>query len=611
MRRQVDRSARAQASRPEHILRSWQRCESYGLAADSDPCADRLGSYELKLRIEQNESLYRRCRPELETLRRVAAGGEGVVIVADPSGLVLDSVGAEDFSRRAFEVELCPGWSWNERSRGTNGIGAVLMDLKPLVVRGAEHFLEPNRFLDCAAAPILTPVGSVAGVLNVSVPTSVASAYALGLVEIAIDQIEYRQFVGAFPQHHILRLHPDRELLGTPKEGVLVFDGSRLVAANRYGLAILNLNWKALGQHDFGELFDVGAHDNPAEYVSQAIRSSDGRLLYSGKRDVRPTALTVPSHRPQFERIALTRPVYDTAMGTDIERSLRVMECGIPIILSGETGCGKEVFARHLHALSSRATRPFVAVNCAGLPESLIEAELFGYLEGAFTGARKTGSKGLVREADGGILLLDEIGDMPLPAQARLLRVLQEREVIPLGGSKPVPVDFLLICASHLNLEELVAAKQFRQDLYYRISQFRMHLKPLREHTDLALLISELWLQTTSGDERYQLAPETLQLLAQHDWPGNYRQLVGVLRTLFALAEPTIAVLPSALPHEIAAAPPEANASTGKYFEAKTKAILKDVLDQHDGNISRAARSLGISRGTLYRRLIQPEGKKE
>ncbi|MCC7254101.1 sigma-54-dependent Fis family transcriptional regulator [Hyphomicrobium sp.] len=568
---------------------------------------DRLSSYELKLRIEQNEAVYRCCRPELETLRRAAAGGDGVAIVADPSGLVLDSVGAEDFSRRVLEVELCPGWSWNERLRGTNGIGAVLMELKPLIVRGAEHFLQPNRFLDCAAAPIMTPFGSVAGVLNLSVPSSMASAYALGLVELAIDQIEHRQFAGAFTRYQVVRLHTERELLGTPKEGVLVFDGSRLVAANRYGLAVLNLDWKALGQRSFGELFDAGSHEDPARHLDQ-LRSSDGRLLHSAKPDTRTLARSVPSP-PELKRVTLTRPIYDVAMRTNIERALRVMECGVPIVLSGETGCGKEVFARHLHALSSRATHPFVAVNCAGLPESLIEAELFGYLEGAFTGARKSGSKGLVREADGGVLLLDEIGDMPLPAQARLLRVLQEREVVPLGGSKPVPVDFMLICASHLKLEDMVAAKRFRQDLYYRISQFHLRLKPLREHVDLDLLLKELWLQTTSGDQRYTLASATVQLLARYDWPGNYRQLVGVLRTLFALAEPMVDIPPSALPQEIRDAAPEANATNAQRLQAKTTAILKDVLDQHGGNVSRAAKSLGISRGTFYRRLIQSKGE--
>jgi transcriptional regulator of acetoin/glycerol metabolism len=605
---QGHRGARARAKpRPEHIVRSWLRCESYGLAIDSDPRMDRLSSYELKQRIEESEALYRSCHPELETLRRAAAGGDGVAIVADPSGLVLDCVGAENFSRRAFEVELHPGSTWNERLRGTNGIGAVLMELKPLMVRGAEHYLEPNRFLDCAAAPIMTPYGAVAGVLNLSVPTSIATTYALGLVELAIDQIEHRQFVDAFARYQVVRLHAKQELLGTIKEGVLVFDGSRLVAANRYGLATLNLDWTALGQRSFGELFDVGPQESPERHLGETLRSSDGRLLYSAHADTRSVARTVRSP-PRLERVSFTTPIYDAAMRANIERTLRVMECGVPIILAGETGCGKEVLARHLHALSSRATRPFVAVNCAGLPESLIEAELFGYLEGAFTGARKNGSKGLVREADGGVLLLDEIGDMPLPAQARLLRVLQEREVMPLGGSKPVPVDFVLICASHLKLEELVEAKRFRQDLYYRISQFHLRLKPLREHADLVPLIKELWLQTTSGDKRYTLASETVQRLAQYEWPGNYRQLVGVLRTLFALADPMVDIPPSALPHEVGAAAPAADASPAKDLQAKTKAILKDVLDQHGGNVSSAAKSLGISRGIFYRRLIQSKG---
>lgn len=595
-------------AQPEHIRRSWTRCEASGLASDAPaPIVEPLTSQELRFRIEQSEELYRRCRPELETLRRVAASGQGVAIVADTSGVVLDCAGAEDFSRRANKVSLSPGSLWTEQLRGTNGIGAVLMELKPLVVRGSEHYLATNRFLDCAAAPIMTPYGAVAGVLNVSAPASTTSAYALGLVELAIDQIEHRQFADAFARHQIVRLHAERELLGTTREGVLVFDDDlRLVAANRHGLALVDLDWKALGGRRFDELFDVRPDDEPGRYAGQELRSWRGRRLHSSGQETTTSSrpVTVPG-AARFAHASLTTPVYDDAARANIERARKVMESGLPVVVTGETGSGKEVFARHLHALSSRAVRPFVAVNCAALPESLIEAELFGYVEGAFTGAQKKGAKGLLREADGGVLMLDEIGDMPLSAQARLLRALQEREVTPLGSSKAVPVDFALICATHVKLDDLVAEGRFRQDLFYRISQFHVRLDPVREHPELAQVISGLWRQTTSQDARHRLACETLDLLVGYDWPGNYRQLVGVLRTLFVLSEPGVDVPPSALPPEILAA--RGGGREAADLQSKTRLILQDALDRSGGNVSRAARILGVSRGTFYRRLLQSQ----
>ncbi|MFC3691580.1 sigma-54-dependent Fis family transcriptional regulator [Chenggangzhangella methanolivorans] len=594
------------AVQPDHIRRSWSRCEASGLEGEAPPRIEPLTSHELRSRIEQSEELYRRCRPELETLRRVAVSGEGVAIVADPLGVVLDCVGAEDFARRANQVSLSPGSLWTEQLRGTNGIGAVLMELKPLVVRGSEHFFATNRFLDCAAAPIMTPYGSVAGVLNVSAPASTTSAYALGLVELAIDQIEHRQFAEVFAHHQVVRLHADPQLLGTAREGVLVFnDDLRLVAANRHGLALVDIDWKALGGRSFGELFDVSPEDEPGRYAGRELRSWRGRRLHSGGQEKASPARPLAG-LPRFSRASLTTPIYDEATRADIERARKVMESGLPVVVTGETGCGKEVFARHLHALSSRALCPFVAVNCAALPESLIEAELFGYVEGAFTGALKKGAKGLLREADGGVLLLDEIGDMPLPAQARLLRALQEREVTPLGCSKAVPVDFALICATHLKLEDLVASGRFRRDLFYRISQFHVRLKPIREHPQLARVVSNLWSQTTSEDPEYRLAPETLGRLSGYDWPGNFRQLAGVLRTLFVLAERSVEVPCSALPVEILSTPAELRNESSD-LQSKTRLILQDALDRHGGNISRAARSLGVSRGTFYRRLLQAQ----
>jgi transcriptional regulator with PAS, ATPase and Fis domain len=280
------------------------------------------------------------------------------------------------------------------------------------------------------------------------------------------------------------------------------------------------------------------------------------------------------------------------------------------VLVWGETGTGKEIFARSAHHKSARSGKPFVAVNCAALPETLMEAELFGYQAGAFTGARPGGSKGYLREADGGILFLDEIGDMPLTLQTRLLRILQEREVVPLGGSRAVPIDFTLICATNRNLAELVKTGSFRSDLYFRIAQYTIELKPLRTRVDREQLVDAVWTSLGAHAQRVTMEDECRLSLAFYDWPGNFRQLLGCLRAMLALCEPGDRLGSDALPLDVKSG---AAASTqdatwelprpSATLDALTVSAMRDALQASRGNVSLAARSLGVSRSTFYRRL--------
>lgn len=243
-------------------------------------------------------------------------------------------------------------------------------------------------------------------------------------------------------------------------------------------------------------------------------------------------------------------------------------------------------------------------MNCAALPEGLIEAELFGYEEGAFTGARRHGSPGLLRQADGGVLFLDEIGDMPLALQPRLLRVLQEREMMPLGGGKPVKLDFALICATHCDLEAAIAETRFRADLFYRIAHHVVRLAPLREHGDRAALVRTLWESRAGGRP---LTSQALALLSGYDWPGNLRQLAACLQTLVALTEPGETVDADMLPPYIVPRAQQGPAASvlpvDAGLDALTRAAMRDALAACNGNVARAARLLGISRSTMYRQL--------
>ncbi|MDW7603123.1 sigma 54-interacting transcriptional regulator, partial [Stenotrophomonas maltophilia] len=293
-----------------------------------------------------------------------------------------------------------------------------------------------------------------------------------------------------------------------------------------------------------------------------------------------------------------------------LHRAVRVLDAGLPVLVQGETGTGKEVFARELHRRSTRAGQPLVAVNCAALPEGLIEAELFGYEEGAFTGARRQGSTGLLRQAQGGVLFLDEIGDMPLALQPRLLRVLQERELSPLGGGRPVKLDFALVCASHRDLQQAVADGRFRADLYYRIADHVVHLPTLRELDERGALLQALWAPMAQGRV---LQAEVLELLQRQRWPGNLRQLQACLRTLVALSDPGEPITAAHLPADLMSTPlsPQVTAADSACavrggLRDIAEEVMRQALQAADGNISAAAKQLGISRSTLYRRLGRP-----
>ncbi|MCK0209293.1 sigma-54-dependent Fis family transcriptional regulator [Starkeya koreensis] len=585
---------------PEPILRSWQRCQERGLDSAALPRLEPLTAHELSAIAERHERLRRLCRPEIESLYADAMQTGCVVILTDADGLILDALGHADFAARAAQVALRPGVLWGESTTGTNAVGTALVEGRPIAVHGGEHYYDPHGILSCSAAPILDPYGHTVGALDLSGPAAVDHRHALGLVRMAVAQIEHRFFDEGFGGRRVLRLQADRALLGTAREGVLVFEDERLVAANRTGLGLVGADWSALGAARAGELLERLPR---ADGETAALRGAGGQPLFvrldggAGASHVVRPAIPVPAPRE-------TGPLLGAPEREAIGRAVRMVDADVPVLVRGETGTGKELAAREIHRLSGRAGGPFVAVNCASIPETLIESELFGYEDGAFTGARRHGRKGLLREADGGVLFLDEIGDMPLALQSRLLRVLQEREVAPLGGGRPVKVDFALLCATHRDLRALVEAGSFRQDLYFRIAHYTVELPPLRALADRAVLVRALWRRLVD-DTRLTLSEGCERRLAAYGWPGNFRQLAGTLRALAALAEPYRPVGEEMLPADILAAPtaPPAPAAADT-LDALTVEAMRRALDACGGNVSQAARRLGVNRSTLYRRLF-------
>jgi len=299
----------------------------------------------------------------------------------------------------------------------------------------------------------------------------------------------------------------------------------------------------------------------------------------------------------------------DTRVRRAIDRAHCVLNKPIPLLIQGESGVGKDMFAKAFHASSARSEGPFVALNCAAIPEHLIESELFGYEGGAFTGARREGAVGKFVQASGGTLFLDEIGDMPLSLQVRLLRVLQERVVLPLGGMQALPVDVSLICATHHQLQAAVAEGRFREDLYFRINGLTVTLPPLRERTDV-IELADMMLAECAPRRGLRLSQEVRALFLRHPWPGNLRQLHNVIRVAVALLDDDARTITlDHLSEEIVetagdtVAGPRSLSAQGADLRAMTRSAIDQALESTGGNVSAAARLLGISRNTLYRRM--------
>ncbi len=631
----------------ERLARSWRRSVAAGLAPTGRSMADLPSPGDLRQAIACNHSLLTHSRPIMEYLFDQVRHSHSVVVLADRAGMLMHTLGSPGFIDKAERVALTCGASWHEAHRGTNAIGTALAEGNAVEVHGGEHFLERNSFLTCAASPILSATGELLGILDISGDHRNGHAHTLGLVSTAARMIENRLLVATCKRNIRLHLHRESEGIGSVAEGILAVSADGwIVGANRVALAQLGLHTGDLGATLLERVADVRlddllSHHHRRPQQPQALRLRGGALLYAQvqldaaawpvvhKPTAKPTAKSTTVAVPDD---ALARlDTGDARWRAACDKARRVVGKPIPVLIQGESGVGKEVFARALHASGPRSSGPFVAINCAAIPEHLIESELFGHVAGAFTGARKEGSLGRLRQAHGGTLFLDEIGDMPLALQTRLLRVLQDRSVTPVGAGQAVPVDFALISATHCQLLQAAEQGRFRHDLYYRLNGLTVQLPALRERTDFAALTTQLLADLAAEQglpHPVRLAPALLQRLATHPWPGNLRQYASVLRTACAMlaegedtlgwehlgddivqalqtvAAPVSAGLPTGAPQ--ASAQPlqgHGHAPALLSLQQLSSAAIDQALQSARGNVSQAARQLGISRQTLYRKL--------
>ncbi len=592
------------------IARSWLRClEDYHLDPAQTLAPTVLEHGRLLESRERLQQVLHIAGSEMNSLHQQLSGAGHAVLLTDARGVILNCVTAPS-ERQIFErAGLWLGADWSEACEGTNGIGTCLVERQPLTIHRDEHFRGRHIGLTCSASPVFDPHGELLAVLDVSSAREAVSRqsqfHTMALVNLSAKMIESCYFLRHFENQWLLRFHLQAESVGLFSEGLLAFDGDgRICAVNQSALnllgqvrgGLLGLPVEAFFECSLDQLLGRASANATASWP---LRTRDGRHLFAalrGQARSQPAPLAKPE-APRLAGICLGDP----ALQNDFRKALRVFERDVPLLINGETGCGKEAFAKAVHHASQRADKAFIALNCAAIPESLIESELFGYRGGSFTGARKEGMRGKLQQADGGTLFLDEIGDMPFALQTRLLRVLEDRLVVPIGG-EPQPVDVRIISATHRNLLERVQAGSFREDLYYRLNGLEVAMPALRERTDKSQLLDFL-LNQEAGQQTVSLQAAAREALLGYAWPGNVRQLRMVLRTLVALSDGAPIALDD-VPVMVRAttAAPGSSADISPLDEAERQTLLS-ALEQQRWHMTHTAEQLGVSRNTLYRKL--------
>ncbi|WP_448111647.1 sigma-54-dependent Fis family transcriptional regulator [Pseudomonas lini] len=599
------------------IARSWLRClEDYHLDPALTMAPTVLEHGRVLESRERLQQVLQIAGNEMTSLHQQLSGAGHAVLLTDARGVILNCVTAPA-ERKIFErAGLWLGADWSEACEGTNGIGTCLVERQSLTIHQDEHFRGRHTGLTCSASPVFDPHGELLAVLDVSSARHEVSRqsqfHTMALVNLSAKMIESCYFLRYFDNQWLLRFHLQAESVGLFSEGLLAFDGEgRISAVNQSALNLLGHIRGGLLGKPVEAFFDCSLDEllgraSPSASASWPLRTRDGRRLFAVLRG-QPRSIPVPVvqspmivERPRLSGICLG----DAALQEDFRKALRVFERDVPLLINGETGSGKEAFAKAVHQASQRAEKTFVALNCAAIPESLIESELFGYRGGSFTGARKEGMRGKLQQADGGTLFLDEIGDMPLSMQTRLLRVLEDRQVVPIGG-EPESVNVRIISATHRNLLERVQDGSFREDLYYRLNGLEVALPALRERADKSQLLDFL-LAEEAGGETVLIDGPARQALLDFAWPGNVRQLRNVLRTLAALCDGGRIGLED-LPAMIRQArpiPASAVEEPSEYpLDDAERLALLTVLEQQRWHMTHTAEQLGVSRNTLYRKL--------
>lgn len=623
----------AVVTRPE-ILESWQRCRKLGVNPYEGIGKDRLDQNELQQLIMSNSQLVEVAKPFMHTVYQSVQGSGFMVVVTDKEGRILHTCGdSEILDKAASTIRFIKGTDWSEQAVGTNAIGTALVMNKAIQISGSEHFCQSHHYWTCSAAPIHNSLGKIIGCLDISGPAEYVYLHTYGMVVAAVEAIE-NQLRKEEIQEEKNRAY---ELLSAATEsvteGLLAVDKEgRIIHINSVAKKILRLS-KNIETGQFLKSI-LGPNEKFSEMAKQLLWKTDVEIVHDQGRDrIHCTCSARPFSRKDgsiagvvftLREINKVRCLVNRMVGAtarfyckDIIGESEAMKNALKLIsvaansksnvlLTGESGTGKELFAQAIHNHSGRSDGPFVAVNCAALPRELIQSELFGYNEGAFTGAKRGGNPGKFEMANEGTIFLDEIGDMPIELQVNLLRVLQERKVTRVGGEKVIPINIRIIAATNKDLVKAVKEGRFRQDLYYRLHVLSIQIPPLRERgRDIELITFHLInvFSENLDKEIKGVEPEFLEAICNYSWPGNIRELQNAVEYAMNMAEGEHLSVHD-LPNDIRSQPMfMQNVEKVISLTEIERITVESTFNKFNGNVTQTARALGIGRNTLYDKL--------
>ncbi|MBE4481873.1 sigma-54-dependent Fis family transcriptional regulator [Vibrio parahaemolyticus] len=565
---------------------SWIRSEQAGLKQRRRPEDIRVTPATLQDRRHQlNFLLETVTQFALPLFNQLFAHSDSRLILTDADGVIIGSWGQPKFREKLTEIALSSGACWQEKVKGTNAIGTAIIEAKPVSVIGDQHFIQHHRFISCSANPIFDHLGHLIGILDITSEQKKHDFSTQVLVQNMVQQVE-NQLLNLIPQGHIrVDLACEKGLLNSGWQGIIIANEDGQILAHNQVASQLLAQQNVIGQ-SLDDILSIQSTDHPFVFKTKPLTD----------KKVKSRSVTASNDLHYG----------DSTVEHYWQQANRVIDKDISLLILGETGVGKNEFVKALHKNSQRKTGPLVSVNCGALPKDLVESELFGYVAGAFTGANSKGYQGKIRQAHKGILFLDEIADLPLDAQSRLLHVLQDKTVLPVGSNQSVQVDTQIIAATHKDLDSLVSDGLFRQDLYYRLNGLIIELPRFEQRDDKQQLIENIHRRHAESEQ--QLCPHLLSLLLSYSWPGNLRELDSLIKVsaLMAQGEETLALahVPTHLSKKLSQAQ---DVTTAAEPTLKLRATVEDKLlktyQANQGNISKTSRMLGVSRNTIYRKL--------
>jgi len=596
------------------ITESWYLCRQNNVNPYSGVGREILSADSLRLLKEKNKPLLDLTAPCLEKVMPFVRETGMIALVIDPQGYVLSRAGSLPVLEEASRINFVEGVRWTETDVGTNAIGTALRSGEPIMVVGMEHYSLASHKWGCSAAPIRDDTGKLVGILDISSPVERHHAQILGLVASMAYGVE-REWDRRRRQDEVELLQLSLEMLENEPFAAVCNIRNQVVAVSKT-LRQSFLNWYDLTWEEWKECGYQEFSRTPLYSRKHGGVIGSFVILRKMERKSRHAMTAFDCSLPAFQ--------FPGVVGSSkrfrqlVVELARIARSDSNVCIEGESGTGKELIARSIHANSLRKNGPFVALNCGAVPRDLIESELFGYAEGAFTGARRGGYKGKLEQANGGTLFLDEIGEISPAMQIALLRVLQEKKVTPIGGSKEISLDIRVIAATHRDLRQLVREGAFRQDLFYRLYVLPVSVPPLRARKEDIPALIRYYCQKNKWQT--ELPSPVVQQLLDYDWPGNIRELFNVLERLslvspeemeWRVKEMLLGEYEYGLGHRPSFSPPvNEDLLAGSRFPAGL--TFRDQLERQSivqalmkagGSASRAARLLGMPRSTFYRKL--------